>query len=509
MHDKAIEYNAKLGKVQNTLERMQKIGLNITTYNELLDQIDNELKESVENNNQNLFNSMKTDILNMAYSKALNKLNIMYTELKKYDVYLKTAGFCSSLKVFLTKEDHNPQELVKYSTKILELLQEIKKSDTLDYQVEGSLVEDIYHLAYEFIKIEIILTKNSIVLNEIKNNEVDISYIEKEIIRELESMDLKQSRYTALVNKKYEIESEGLETTYVNLDFIALIANNTIGYKEQQKLLKRLTNDFECYYHKITTIDEEIKRQITMVDQKGQDIKKRQEQEYREIGRQALRVVVSLGTLVSLAVGSYLLSREISKQTKVKSTTTTYSTIAEPVIEEEYIPIENAINSKFLYKYSPYEGPNFLNGFIYTRKITEYDLTGTDDMDLEEILDLNFASLGFVGKTTYEKKQEITLSDLYKESYYLLKETNVDELDIIEERDLGTFWSCLITLLVIITVMDHFIIEDKWEDLFNEKTEYWGFIDGIQNIINSYRTIMTDNKELTLKKKELKEFLEA
>ena len=128
MHDKAIEYNAKLGKVQNTLERMQKIGLNITTYNELLDQIDNELKESVENNNQNLFNSMKTDILNMAYSKALNKLNIMYTELKKYDVYLKTAGFCSSLKVFLTKEDHNPQELVKYSTKILELLQEIKKS---------------------------------------------------------------------------------------------------------------------------------------------------------------------------------------------------------------------------------------------------------------------------------------------------------------------------------------------------------------------------------------------
>ena len=102
MNDKAIEYNAKLGKVQNTLERMEKIGLNISAFNELLEGIRTELDAAKTNNVKTIFTNMETDVLNMAYNKAINKLDIMYGELIIYDIYLKTASFCGSLKLFFT-----------------------------------------------------------------------------------------------------------------------------------------------------------------------------------------------------------------------------------------------------------------------------------------------------------------------------------------------------------------------------------------------------------------------
>ena len=55
MNDKAIEYNAKLGKVQNTLERMEKIGLNISAFNELLEGIRTELDAAKTNNVKTIF----------------------------------------------------------------------------------------------------------------------------------------------------------------------------------------------------------------------------------------------------------------------------------------------------------------------------------------------------------------------------------------------------------------------------------------------------------------------
>ena len=107
MNDKAIEYNAKLQKTKSTLERMQRIGLNVSIYNELLDSINSELEAAKANNIKTLFANMATDVLNMSYSKAINKLDIMFAELSKYDIYLRTASFCESLRIFLTSSNYN------------------------------------------------------------------------------------------------------------------------------------------------------------------------------------------------------------------------------------------------------------------------------------------------------------------------------------------------------------------------------------------------------------------
>lgn len=505
MNDKAIEYNGKLGKVQNTLERMKKIGLNISTYNELLEGIRTELDAAKTNNVKTIFTNMETDVLNMAYNKAINKLDIMYGELIKYDIYLKTASFCGSLKLFLASENHNKQELPKHSTKLLELLQEIKNSDTLDYDVEGPLVEEIYHLAYEFIKIEIRLNGTSIVLNEVSKNDTDISYIEREIIRELEGLNLKEAKYQALVNKKYEIESEGLNANLVNKELISLIVSSTTSYEEHQKLLKRLTNDFETYYKKIINLDEEIKQKISEANQREQEAQNQKREEYKKIGKQALRIITSIGLITSLAVGSFILSRQISKEKKYKVTTTTYSTISEEFVEEDYVLSEEAKNGKYLYKYEPYGEKGLLSG-VYTRKVTTYDLTGSEDITLEEILELDFTSLGFVGETTKETTGELSLNDTYKEAYYILKEINVDELDTIEE--LNDLWILLFGILLIVEYFaNRSLIEDGLDKIFKEQLDTYSLISCTKIIIDSYRRIKSENQDVETKKKEFKELI--
>jgi len=68
-------------------------------------------------------------------------------------------------------------------------------------------------------------------------------------------------------------------------------------------------------------------------------------------------------------------------------------------VEEDYVLSANAENGKYLYKYTPYGEKSLISGG-YTRKVTKYDLTGSEGITLEEILKLDFASLGFVGETT-------------------------------------------------------------------------------------------------------------
>lgn len=168
-------------------------------------------------------------------------------------------------------------------------------------------------------------------------------------------------------------------------------------------------------------------------------------------------------------------------------------------MEEDYVLSENAKNGKYLYKYEPYGEKGLLSG-VYTRKVTTYDLTGSEDITLEEILNLDFASLGFVGETTKETTGELSLNDTYKEAYYILKEINVDELDTIEE--LNDLWILLFGLLLILEYfVNSYLIKDGLDKIFKEQLDTYSLISCTKIIINSYRRIKYENKDVSKEKR--------
>lgn len=500
MNDKAIEYNAKLQKTKSTLERMQRIGLNVSIYNELLDSINSELEEAKANNIKTLFaNNMATDVLNMSYSKAINKLDIMFAELSKYNIYLKVASFCGSLRMFLTNSNYNKEELEEFRVKILDLLQGIKDSNTLEYEVEGHLVEDIYHLTYEFIKIEISLTGNSVILDKIRNNTIDVSYIEKEIIRELESLNLKEPKYQGLLTRKYAIESLGINASYVDYELIKLIVTSTISYEEKRKLAEELSAKLDTYYQDALNTKKRVetaKKSLLDAETSHQNLIKNNQKKLMVNG---IRFFLSLGMSISIAISVLKFAQKKSTAELYKTTTTTYSTISDTLIEEEYkrAPKEEVI----LYAYHPYE--EYISKYYnYRRQIEEYDLTSNEHLSFEEYLSLDLEKLGVTPTRKYSNLEKLSLQDAYDEVYYVLKEVTVDENDKIITQDTHRQIMDSITFLIICLVIDT-LYEIGLGKIFKEKTKYWGFIDSLIFIRQTIMNIRESKKTVEEKRTEL------
>lgn len=499
MNDKAIEYNAKLQKTKSTLERMQRIGLNVSIYNELLDSINSELEAAKANNIKTLFANMATDVLNMSYSKAINKLDIMFAELSKYDIYLRTASFCESLRIFLTSSNYNKEELEKFRARISELLQGIKASDTLEYEVEGHLVEDIYHLTYEFIKIEISLTGNSVILDKIKNNDVDVSYIEKEIIRELESLNLKETKYQGLLTRKYAIESLGINASYVDYELIKLIVTSTISYEEKRKLIEELSVKLDTYYKEALNAQKRLeagKSFLLDAETSHQNLVKNNR---KKLIVNSIRFFLSLGVSLGISISALKFAKKASSKELCKTTTTTYSTISDTLIEEEY---KRATKEKvILYAYHPYE-EYITKYYNYRRQIEEYDLTSNEHLSFEEYLNLDLEKLGVTPTRKYSNLEKLSLQDAYDEVYYILKEVTVDENDKIITHSVP--WQIIdsIIFLIIGLVID-FFYEIGLEKIFKEEFKYWGFIDSLVFIRQTIMKIRESKKTVEEKRTEL------
>jgi len=501
-NDKAIEYNSILFKVNKLLSRMEKIGLNTEKFTNLLGKVEAKIKEVNEKNNESLLtDSMNLDALNVAYIKAISELNLLLLDMTKYEIYIKAASFCGKLRSFIADENPNQAQLEEIRIQLLGLLDGIKKSETLDYQIEGPLVEDIYSLTYEFIKLEIRENDTSEVLTKIATDEIDRNYIERAIINELEHLDLKDAKYEDLVNKQYELDSLGLDSSYVNQEFISLIVNSTTSYEINQKKLQELNRKLEEYYAKLKEIDNKLN--IKTAEYNKVIEQKTIQKEFMGIVKNIIMTLTSIGVAVSLGFGAIKLAKGAATEEKYKVTTTTYSTISDVVTEEEYCSPNDIKVGKHLYKYAPYQ-KNMFGEFI--RRVTKYDLTNLEPLTLEEYLNLNLSALGIDGNIKTEKKGDLSLKDLYEEAYYVLQVVELDEEDKVAEVSIG--WLVVLDLfcLVIAFIIDY-LIEDKVMDkrIFREDVQMWGFIDGVKNIIAHYQMLMISKENLKSKEKELRE----
>lgn len=415
----------------------------------------------------------------------------------------KSLSFCCILKTFLKSDNLDNSKLIELRTKLLELLAGIKNSETLDYQTEGPLVEDIYNLAYEFIKAELRENGTSLVLNEIQKDEVDKNNIERAIIDELEHLNLNEPKYQQLVAKKHEIDSLGISASYVNEDFITHILNSTTTYEMNQKRLKELSHKLERYYNQAVTLEEQVNNKKSKIDAINQSRKDSLKDEYLKIGKNIIMTLSSIGVIIGLGIGAFEFTKKYSTGTKNKVTTTTYSTIADPKIEEEYLKKNEVRVGNTLYKYEPYKEVNTRYD-RYSRCVTSYDVTSADDLSFAEYLALDLEHLGITGKKRYNGLNILSLEDAYQEPYWELKEVSIDENDTITYTSKPKMIVIGVVSLVIAFILDVLIERypmEKW--IFKENAKFWYFIDGLKNIKKQLTKIKKENKDLKRKEKEL------
>ncbi len=420
----------------------------------------------------------------------------------KYEIYLKVASFNQVLKEYIVSKEKNKEDLEQYRNQLLSLLDKLKRSDTLDYQVEGPLVEDIYKLTYAFIKEEIKVLDISPTLKALQNDEIHTYNLDKQIVKELETLDLQDKKYTPIVTHKNKIDAEGINAIYLEEKFISTIVKTTTSEKEIEKKVKELSKQASSYYKKAKELEKNIDKKRNYIAKRNKLTRMYLKRMYGNVALFA----TSLGTIVGLVAGSYILGEKIVNAISKKYTVSidSYSSVDGelPTKEEIY---DEAINTIQLKEYDPYELQE--NG--YTRDILTFDLKNLEEMPLEDYLNVNLEALGITGESTQEYKNSLNLSDLYTETYSV-----VEKLETVKETtEYSKGWH--ITFFVLFLFSAYFIdleiessflgisVERKNKD--GEKKEYliWGFIAALDQLVKNYEKLTKHKQAISKNEIEL------
>ena len=468
MQDKAIEFEATKYKVIKTMNNLKNANLNIGKYDAVYEKIIEELNNDNKTIPESIVNSdtnFATDCLTANYTKAIKQLDLLFTELSKYEIYVQVSSFTNYLKTFINQNYKMASDFDIYRESLIDIINKLLKSNTLDYDVEGNLIEEIYEITYHFIKEEIKVLGYSKTLTILENNEINIHYLDKQITRELETINLKERKYANLLAMKNKIDAQGFNSNYVNEEFLNTLVISNTKPKRIAEIIDSLNEQINNNLKGLDNLDHEI------FDLQMRNFKKNKtdKKDKLNLAKQITLLITSLSILGGLVSACVI----APKEKKYKTTKTTYSTVNGITTESIYDTEKE--DKTIIYEISPYQKNEFFGDFKRTK--TTYDVSKIDDISIEEYLDIDLKELGIKGVKNNENKKELTLAELYDETIRYVEKTTVDTDDYQEEF---VVWG--LPLIILLCSMLEFLWEAIcWETEFND-SEHIALIGAIKNI---------------------------
>ena len=478
--DKAILYNATLGKVDKRLNELKNIGFKMDEFTKVRDEIVNKSKTNIEESynfaNPNL-SLGQSAFLEQDYKNAINSLERLYSKMLDYEIYVVAYHTTKLVQEFLNSENKSEKEFAKYREKIELVLRNISNSKTLDYNVEGPIIEEIYNVVYLFIKEEMAYLDNSILLDKL--SEVDKYYIDKLVKIDIENIDLRKKENKLINLKAKEIEAKGLNSSFANEELImAIVGNNSNTLERRKLIINDLNYRLECYYNSIKDIYNDLNY---IVKPKG---KKRIN---RDLTTNSLKLFLNLSVATGLIIGS-IKGAKFDATNKVETymtKTTTYNPLGtEPYeITEQYEPKKD--KELVVYDYGTViEEEN-------KRTVTEYDLSDYQNLSMEELYNMDLTSLVLPENTEILSNDEISLDSFSNEAFRIINKINVNLEDMKE-----------------ITKVDKRIQREETYGFLTLSCVFYLAYFTILHIKGNrnYYTVITDLKRIYLDLKELKNY---
>lgn len=497
MNDKAIEYETLLHKTNRVISNLKNVGIDVTRYENIIDDITNECKKEIDKGTKEvILDDSAVSVscyLESSYIKAMSRLEKLLQELDKYEVYLRVASLTGILREFLKKKNKEEKDLADLRVTLISILEDLKKSGTLSYEVEGKLVNDIYSLVYDFIKEEIKKLNNSPTLEILQADEIHKYNLDKFIIKELENMNLKDPKNRFILLRKNELDLEGVDTHYVDEELIRkIVAVTDLGEYYERKCAE-LNQKISDYYNKLDSL-----YRNDLVLEKG--IKEAEEFHKKSKKRvfTSIPLFISAASLIIGLFGSPIkLAFMGGKVKKYKIDKTTISSLDGSERKEElYL---NSDDKTLFIEVKPYEK---YKGKSFSRDLIKYDVSGLGDLSIDDYLSIDFDELGIEGKKDTENKETLTLDDLYNETFYLIEKYVVDENDIKETTEplMVFFGMVLFELLAALLWM----LLEVLIDCFKKDGDFF-LVSSIKNIIKSIRDLKESKASLSEKKEKLME----
>lgn len=431
--DLAIVYQSELYKTKKIISKLNNIGLNTTNYENAV----YDIEETCRNNNKEdlrkgLDSPFVVDYLEANYSKAINSLKVMQKELSKYEIYIKVNSFTTLLKSIIKNNKITSKQLDEITPKLISILNELKKSNTLDYSTEKDIVESIYKITYYLLKEEIKHGRKNL-YNALITDEIHTIYLDKEISSELEQLERNDSKNTNIFNRKNILDLNGINSHYLDYELLSLLVEPS-KQKEDIEDVKDLIPLYQDINTKLHNYRRRLKNISNNIENEKEKIKNQQKS--TNYIKSIFSIILSTTITTALFGGAYLGAEVLAKKnSKAKSTTiTTYDTRDNSETTTKPFYSTDYTNSIRVTKYEPYR--KALAG--YYRYVTDYDLGNIANLSNQEIMNLDLDGLGIAKNSHKEFKETISYIDTYDDIYYTISKISVDENNF--TYDQNVFW---------------------------------------------------------------------
>ena len=498
--DKAILYNVKLEKLNKRIDELKSIGFNMDEFEKIKEEIINKNKIDVKNSynfsspnlalNQSAF-------LEQGYLNSINELEKLYDKLLDYEIYVMAYHIAKLVKEFLESDNKNIESFTEYRKNIEYVLKYLHNSKTLDYDVEKTVIEEIYNVVYLFIKEEMKYLCHSILLD--KFGEIDKFYIDKLVRKDIEQIDLKDEKNKSVSLKVKEIGSKGFDASYADNELILAIVNSNNDIIDERKTI---LNEINTKMNNFLDSINKKKRTLSLI-------------------KNNLKLFLNSAVAISLAIGAYKIDKLASteKITAYMTTRTTYNPLNKEAytITEEYEPI--GYNDLHAIDY----GPITMEG---KRTVTEYNLINYQNLSFEELYNMDLSSLTLPEDSYILESEDDTLKDLSNKAFRIINKITVNLEDMKEITEIKK--EALYPLMVLFEMIAFMIyglyslivynnsifnkdylpilsdIKNISDDLskliktikISEEKEYQEYQEKLKDITNRLNTLITENKDL-------------
>ena len=498
--DKAILYNVKLEKLNKRIDELKSIGFNMDEFEKIKEEIINKNKIDVKNSYN--FSSPNLSLnqsafLEQGYLTSINELEKLYDKLLDYEIYVMAYNTAKLVKEFLESDNKSIENFTKYREKIEQILKYLHNSKTLDYDVEKIVIEEIYNVVYLFIKEEMEYLCHSALLD--KFGEIDKSYIDKLVRRDIEQIDLREEKNKSISLKVKEISSNGFDASYADSELILAIVNSNRDVINKRKItLNELNRKLNSYLNSINNL---CNNSIEEVNSKENIL---------SLAIDSLKLLFNSTILVGVLLGAYKIGKNISndKAAIYLTTTTTYN----PLNKEEYTITE---------EYEPYKEDSIQiidYGKVVSggkRTVTEYDLSDYQNLSYEELYNMDLSSMIIPEDSYILESEDDNLKNLSNEAFRIINKitVNLEDKKFSDAKEriqllcicIGLMIDAIyVTTLYNLSVGDYLpilsdIFENISDDLYklskdnkNKKENR----EKIKDITNRLNTLIKENKDL-------------
>ena len=293
INDKAIEYNSKVIKIERLIENLKSIGINTEKYDNELQIIKEDLLEEHSKSTSNKYFGIEND-----YISAISRLNKLEAHLNEYMIYFKVNSFVN----YITNkvDDLTGKELDSHIDKVINLLKELKQSNTLIYDKEKEIVEKLYKITYLLLLSEV---KNGSkkLLNYVTKNEVDLYYLDKILLSEIESINNKND-LRKIKDKISLINSDGVEVHYVTKEILTDIVYAKYGENLREKVseeLNKINNELKDNQKRINEKEEKRNDLKSLLEKKKSELKEIKKNIAKKVGGLAINLSI-LGAIFGI-----------------------------------------------------------------------------------------------------------------------------------------------------------------------------------------------------------------